>query len=157
MTETVQPALAYIARRDVSPQWRGFLQAMLPALAARLPGAERDTLLRETGERLAAAWPLDAAETLDGLEQRMNEVLAAARWGHVTLHLDAQDRTLRFLHGAAPCIPVASDPDGAWLGLVLEGLYAAWLSAQPGGGEAGAARVRLVSLKPGEAVLAFGQ
>jgi hypothetical protein len=157
MTETDQPALAYMARRDVSPQWRGFLQSMLPALAARLPEAERDTLLRETGERLAAAWPLDAAETLEGLEHRMNEALAGARWGHVALRLDAQDRTLRFLHGAAPCIPLATDPTGAWIGPVLEGLYAAWLSAQPGGNEAGSAQVRLVSLQPGLAELAFGQ
>jgi len=157
MTQTLQPALAYLARRDVSAQWRGFLGAMLPALAARLPDAERDALLRDAGERLAAAWPLQPADTLDGLEQRMNEALAAARWGHVALQLDAADRTLRFVHGAAPCVAAAGDPDGAWMGPVLEGLYAAWLSAQPGGGEAGAARVRLVSFTPGEAVLAFGQ
>ncbi len=64
MTEPLPPSLAYLARRDVSPQWRGFLQAMLPALAAHLPEPGRDALLRETGERLAAAWPLQAADTL---------------------------------------------------------------------------------------------
>lgn len=157
MTETDQPSLAYLARRDVSAQWRGFLQALLPALAARLPEPGRDALLRETGAQLAAAWPLGAADTLDALEHRMNDALATARWGQVRLELDTQDRRLRFLHAAAPCVPTAEDPAGAWIGPVLEGLYAAWLGAQPGGEEAGGAQVRLVSLQPGQAVLAFGQ
>ena len=157
MTQTDEASLAYLARRDVSPQWRGFLQAMLGTLAHRLDEAERGALLRDMGERLAEAMPLGAASTLEDLEARMNAALAPARWGHVALELDPQDRRLRFTHRAAPCVASEADPAGAWIGPVLEGLYAGWLSAQPGGTEAGGAEVRLEALRPGVATLGFGQ
>jgi hypothetical protein len=156
MMQTDPAALAYLARRDVSMQWRGFLRALLETLDVHLDRQSRDALLRAVGERLAAAMPLAPAETLAVLEVRMNEALAAAAWGHVRLHLDPQDRALHFAHSAAPCISTRDDEAGAWLGSVLEGLYATWLSAQPGGGEAGLARLRLVRLEPGLATLRFG-
>ena len=156
MTETDHAALAYLARRDVSRQWRGFLVALLEALDAQMDRAARDALLHALGQRFAAAMPLPPAETLEGLQRLMNEALAAAAWGHVALALDPQDRRLRFRHSAAPCIGTAQDPEGAWLGPVLEGLYGAWLGAQPGGEEAGAATVRLESLEPGLARLQYG-
>jgi hypothetical protein len=156
MTQTDQAALAYLARRDVSQQWRGFLRALLETLDAQMDPAARSTLLREVGQRLAAATPLSPAETLSGLEGRMNEALAAMAWGHVALELDPQDRRLRFLHRVAPCVALPQDPAGAWLGPVLEGLYGAWLAAQPGGEEAGPARVQLESMEPGLARLQYG-
>jgi hypothetical protein len=156
MTQMDHAALAYLARRDVSRQWRGFLGALLETLEGQMDSAARDALLRAVGQRLAAAMPLPPAETLEGLEARMNEALASATWGHVALELDPQDRRLRFRHSAAPCVSTPHDPAGAWIGPVLEGLYGAWLSAQPGGAEAGPATVRLEALEPGLARLQYG-
>ncbi|MBO1075618.1 cellulose biosynthesis protein BcsD [Roseomonas marmotae] len=156
MTQMDRTALAYLARKDAGAQWRGFLRALLETLEGQLDQPARDALLREVGRRFAAAMPLPPAETLAGLEARMNEALAAAAWGYVTLALDPQDRRLHFTHHAAPCIATAGDGAGAWLGPVLEGLFGTWLSAQPGGEEAGAATVRLTSLEPGLARLQFG-
>jgi hypothetical protein len=156
MTQTDHAALAYLARRDVSAQWRGFLRALLEVLEAQMEPSAREALLRAVGGRFAAAMPLPPADTLPELERRMNEALAAAAWGHVALELDPQDRQLRFTHSAAPCVAAPGDEAGAWLGPVLEGLYAAWLGAQPGGEDAGPAALRLVSLEPGLAKLRYG-
>jgi hypothetical protein len=156
MTQTDQAALAYLARRDVSIQWRGFLRALVDTLDARMERQDRDALLRDAGGHFAALMPLPPAETLEGLESQMNEALAAVSWGHVTLELDPQDRRLRFTHRVAPCVATPQDPAGAWLGPVLEGLYGAWLSAQPGGENAGPATVRLAELEPGLARLQYG-
>ena len=62
MTQTDQSALAYLARRDVSVQWRDFFRAVLETLDTTLEREGRDTMLRKVGERFAAAMPLPAAE-----------------------------------------------------------------------------------------------
>jgi hypothetical protein len=155
MTQMDQAPLAYLARRDVSMQWSGFLRALLDTLDAHLDRQSRDALLRAVGERFGAGMPLPTSETLASLETRMNEILASMTWGQVRLELDPQDRALLFIHTAAPCISTPADEDGAWLGPVLEGLYSNWLTAQQGT-ESGPAMVRLSKLEPGLAVLRFG-
>lgn len=155
MTQTDQSALAYLARRDVSVQWRDFLRALLETLDAQMDRSARDTLLRSVGERFAAMMLLAPSPTLAALEVRMNEALAAAAWGQVLLELDERAHSLRVVHSAAPCISSPGDEDGAWLGPVLEGLYSSWLSEQQGG-DSGGATARLVTLEPGLATLRYG-
>jgi hypothetical protein len=156
MTQTDQSALAYLARRDVSVQWRDFLRALLDTLDDTLQRDGRDTLLRAVGGRFAAAMPLPAAHTLAALEVRMNEALAAAAWGHVVLDLDERERMLRLVHAAGPCISTPGDEDGAWLGPVLEGLYSTWFAAQPGGEDNNGITVRVSALEPGLVTLRYG-
>jgi len=154
MTQTDHPALAYLARRDVSGQWRGFLRALVETLDAHLDANGRNALLRSVGARLGNDMPLRPAATLVELEARMNEALASIAWGYVTITLDEADRSLRLTHGAAPAIGVAGDDAGAWAGAVLEGLYGTWLSAQQGGTESGA-RLRLLQAGGGQALLRY--
>ncbi len=154
MTQADHSALAYLARKDVSGQWRHFLLALLDTLDVRMDRETRDGMLRAVGERFAASMPLAASATLAALEVRMNEALASISWGQVLLELDERAHNLRVVHSAAPCVSAPGDEDGAWLGPVLEGLYSAWLNDQQGGGSSTSARVE--SFEPGLTVLLYG-
>lgn len=132
MTAAEPTALSYLARRGVAAQWRGFLRALVETLDAHLDPASRDSLLRTVGTKLGANQPLPPCGSLAELEARMNEVLAAADWGWADLALDPNDRMLVITHCAAPAVGTGADPSGSWIGAVLEGLYGAWLGAQPG-------------------------
>jgi hypothetical protein len=130
---TAEPtALAYLARRGVAAQWRGFLRALVEELDSRLDAATRDGLLRAVGARLATLAPLPACGSLAELEARMNEALAASDWGYVEIGLDPNERVLLLSHCAAPAIATRTDPSGGWIGAVLEGLYGAWIASQAG-------------------------
>ncbi|PHK93652.1 cellulose synthase [Pseudoroseomonas rhizosphaerae] len=156
MTQMDPAALAYLARRDVSAQWRGFLRALLETLDAHLDRNTRNGLLRAVGTRLGQAVPLPAAATLPELEARMNAALAELSWGYVAVALDETDRSLRLSHHAAPAVGAAGDEAGEWFATVLEGLYAAWLAQQQGGGAEGGPQLRLVRHEPGLAELRYG-
>ncbi|MFC7610128.1 cellulose biosynthesis protein BcsD [Teichococcus aestuarii] len=158
MTQMDQAALAYLARRDVSAQWRGFLRALLETLDADLDRNTRNGLLRAVGGRLGQALPLPAATTLAELEARMNAALAELSWGYVSVALDEADRSLRLSHHAAPVVGAPGDEAGSWFATVLEGLYTAgwrrsrgWLgsgAATPRGAERagpGAAALRRIA------------
>jgi hypothetical protein len=125
-------SLAYLARRGVAAQWRGFLRALIETLDANLDAASRDALLRAVGMRLAGLMPLPACDSLPELEARINEALAACDWGWVEIALDPQDRSLVLTHSAAPSVAAGAEANGAWIAAVLEGLHGAWLGSQPG-------------------------
>lgn len=156
MTEPDQAALSYLARRDVSGQWRSFVRALVETLDAHLDAATRGGLLRSVGAQMGAEMPLRPATTLAGLEARMNEALAQLAWGYVAISLDETDRSLRLTHRAAPAIGVAGDEAGGWIAAVLEGLYGAWLGSQQGGGETSAG-LRTLQCEAGLVVLRYGQ
>jgi len=131
--QTADPdALTYFARRGVAQQWRVFLRAMMETLEGHLDHGAREGLLRMVGARMAALMPLPPCATLGELEARMNDTLATADWGYVQLSLDVNNRTLLLRHVAAPLVGTHADLTGSWAGAVLEGLYGAWFSQQPG-------------------------
>ncbi|RVT96927.1 hypothetical protein EOD42_11025 [Rhodovarius crocodyli] len=125
-------AISYMARRGVAPQWRGFLRALVETLDTHLDAAGRDALLRAVGGRMAQLAAIPACGTLAELETRINDVLAAADWGYAQISLDAQAKAMFIAHHAAPAVSTYHDAQGAWVGAVLEGLYAGWLATQPG-------------------------
>ncbi|MFL1462209.1 cellulose biosynthesis protein BcsD [Roseococcus sp. DSY-14] len=144
--------LAWLARRAVPAPWRVLLGALLEALPG---GAEaRAETLRAAGARLAAAAPLPPCATLEELERRVNDALAAMDWGHAAFFLELGRGVLVVRHRAAPCIPTAEDPQGAWVAAVLEGLHEAWLAGQAQ--LAPAPRLRRLSHEVGCTVLATG-
>lgn len=155
-TQITDPtALSYLARRGVAVQWRGFLRALVETLDAHLDATSRDSLLRAVGSRMAALAPMPACGTLAELESRMNDVLAAADWGYVQLSLDATARALLIHHAAAPLVSTHHDATGAWVGAVLEGLYATWLASQPGA--EGQVPLHRTPSSPGSVSLRYGR
>lgn len=156
MSMTTEPmTAAYLARRGVSPQWRGFLRALVDTLGGHLDAEATGSLMRAVGARMAESAPLPHCDTLADLEARINETLAVCEWGYVTLSVDTGARRLVLRHHAAPAVAAANDDDGAWIGPVLEGLYGTWLASQPGADAA--LRPALASYAPGAAELRYGQ
>lgn len=147
--------VAYLARKGVSAQWRGFLRALMETLDANMEPGSRDALLRAVGGRMAQLSPLPNCATLAELESRMNDVLATSDWGFVQVSLDTQSRALVLSHSVPPMVATHHDATGAWVGAVLEGLYAAWLSGQPGA-EAGVP-LRRQPATAGNVVFRFGR
>lgn len=150
-----QGALSYLARRGVSPQWRGFVRALMEVVDAHLPAEGRLVFLRALGEGMARQAPLPPCATLGELEAAMNTALAAAEWGYVEVALDEAQAALVLRHAAAPLIPLPADAAGAWIAPVLEGLYQAWLDAQPGAVEG--VPVRRAGQEGGLVVLRYAQ
>jgi len=146
---------AYLARRGVSHQWRDFLRALVETLGEHLDAEGRASLMRAIGNRMADAIPLSHCDTLAELESRINDALAAVEWGYVELSVDTGARQLVLRHHAVPAIAAGDDTDGRWIAPVLEGLYATWLSGQPGAD----AEVRPVvaAYAPGGATLLYGR
>lgn len=148
-------AMAYLARKGVAMQWRGFLRALLETLDANMDPESRDALLRAVGGRIAQLSPMPACGTLGELESRMNDVLAAADWGFVQIALDNSSRALVLTHSAPPMVATHHDATGGWITAVLEGLYAAWLASQSGA--EGNVPLRRQPAMAGSVVLRYGR
>jgi len=129
---TDAPMAAFLARRQVSAQWRGFLRCLVETLDSNLAQEDRNALLRAVGARMAAQTPLPAVGRLGDLEQRMNDVLAEVDWGFVEIFVDEERNRLVLNHTGAPAIATEADVTGAWIASVLEGLYGSWFAAQSG-------------------------
>jgi hypothetical protein len=155
MTSAEPITAAYLARRGVAQQWRGFVRAMVETLDAHLDAEGRAALMRAIGARMAGAMPLGYCDTLAGLEAQINDALGSAEWGYCRLSLDLAARRLLVVHGAAPAVGAGEDADGSWAGAVLEGLYSAWFAGQPGADATMAAR--LTAWQPGEAQLLYAR
>lgn len=124
--------LSYYRRtqRQRSPQWRGFLSALLGELHSGADPEEVRNFMRQVGRRMAQATPLTKVETLEELEAAMNKVWADMDWGWV--RLNAVSDGVRILHGAYPDVAGGADAKmwtAAWAS-VLEGAYTVWLQAQ---------------------------
>ncbi len=146
---------AYLARRNIAPQWRAFLRALAETLDEKLDAQARTALMRAIGQRMAQAMPLPRCDTLAALEIRINDALATIDWGYCTLSLEPGAGRLVVRHTAAPAIAASGDPVGRWVGAVLEGLYGAWFAGQPGA-DASLQPV-LASFVPGAATLHYGR
>ena len=124
--------LAAEMQRPQAVQWRFFVRALADEVDSLAGPGERDDMLRGMGRRMSRMMPLPPVEQLDALQIEMNEALAGLGWGHVHLHLNAEDRALIIRHHGLPLVGSLGTPAGTWLAALLEGLYEGWFSQQPG-------------------------
>ena len=124
--------LAADMTRSPSVQWRFFIRALADEVDSLAGPGERDDMLRGIGRRMARMMPLPFVDQLDALEMEMNEALAGMGWGHVQIHLNAEDRALVIRHRGMPMVGSLGMPAGTWLAALLEGLYEGWFAQQPG-------------------------
>ncbi|MBX5452527.1 MAG: hypothetical protein K6U10_01150 [Acidobacteriia bacterium] len=145
LKESLQSHYAHHSAGARSVHWRLFLRPLAEQIDAVAGVTARDDLLRRVGRGMAALLPLPPARTLGALEMEMNDALAESGWGSVRLLLDEEARTLRIVHVGLPRIGSAGTPPGTWLSCLLEGLYTAWMAAQPGSDPNLAAKIQQLS------------
>jgi hypothetical protein len=136
--------------------WRPFLRAFAAEIDVVAGSAGRDALLHGVGLQLARMYPLPVRESLDGLAMEMTETLDGFGWGSVGIAFSDREKCLLLTHQGLPRIGGAGDPPGTWLAGVLVGLYAGWMSQQPGTDASLVAR-RVASAQPDEIAIRYGK
>ena len=116
-----------------SVRFRTFLRALAEEIDSAAGPEGRDALLRKIGHRMARLVPLPSVASMEALQMEINERLGELGWGNARLDLNEAEHCLVITHMEMPHLGAAGDPPGTWLSAVLQGLYEAWIAAQPGG------------------------
>ncbi|QKJ85127.1 Cellulose synthase subunit D [Paramixta manurensis] len=114
------------------PGWFDLFSIMVSGMLENAGEEESHAFLRQTGDDLAARYPLAEARTVQDLETQINLALARFNWGFV--EIQPQENALTLLHMALPEGRDELAP-ALWrraLGAVFSGLYARWLRDQGG-------------------------
>lgn len=127
----MQGILEHLLERQVSPQWRGFLEALIGEFTDQLDRDALRQLMARIGMRFAAAHPLGSCESTDDLADALNAHWRDMEWGYA--ELSAEHEFLRIVHYAAPLRALGNDPL-AWSPAFLQGAYQAWLDSVGGTG-----------------------
>lgn len=133
-----------------------FLRALAAEIDGQAGAAGRDALLRAVGRQMARLAPLAAVASLEALEAEMNAVLECIGWGRTRLSLHEAERALVFTHTGVPRVGGLGEPPGLWLAAALEGLYEAWMEAQPGA-DAGVGARRLAGGSADEVLIRYAR
>ncbi|KWI58577.1 cellulose biosynthesis protein BcsD [Burkholderia cenocepacia] len=122
----MQDVLEHLLERQVSPQWRGFLEALAGEFVDQLDHDELRQLMTRVGARFAAAHPLPSCESTRDLAMALNARWREAQWGYAELS-DERD-FLRITHYAAPLRALGSG-NLAWSTAFLQGAYQCWFDS----------------------------
>ena len=116
--------LSYFESQSVSRQWAPFLDALGSVLTEQMPSRDLRAFMRALGKRMAAQLPLAEVDTLDDLQQCMNDNWSALSWGWV--QLVEEESFISIEHCAAPLLGMFGQDSVEWTPALLEGLYAEW-------------------------------
>jgi len=122
-------SLQYYARQQCSRQWVHFMAAMFAEFEERVAESEADQFLEALGAKMTRLLPLRRCESLDDLQDDINNVLEGIDWGWMRLR--EADSFIEIVHGAYPLIP-QDEARRSWMVPILEGLYGGWLGEQGG-------------------------
>ncbi|SOE50259.1 cellulose biosynthesis protein BcsD [Orrella dioscoreae] len=118
------PLFDYYRNRQAPLQWRGALGALAQSLTNHFSPEQLRTLLREAGQHFASQHPVQAAETVQSMQDAMNGVWTTQDWGWVDIH--DLDSFLTLTHYAAPLESAFGAQNLAWSAAFLEGVYEQW-------------------------------
>jgi len=122
-------SLRYYARQQCSRQWVHFLAAMFAEFEERVDLLEADQFLESLGARMARLLPLRRCDSLEDLQDDINNVLEGIDWGW--MRIGESDTFIEITHGAYPEVP-QDENRRSWLMPILEGLYSGWMGEQGG-------------------------
>lgn len=122
----------FLLRERISPQWYDFLQVLSEEMRSQLSGDEYRELLKNMGVRMAGRLGMGGKDTIEQLEDAINQQLGRIRWGYVKLQ-DSGNQ-LQIQHFLNPLL-MGLDADRGISGGFLEGMYEEWFrSAGADGG-----------------------
>ncbi|MCA8142930.1 MULTISPECIES: cellulose biosynthesis protein BcsD [Burkholderia cepacia complex] len=122
----MQEILEHLLERQVSPQWRGFLEALAGEFSDQLDQDELRQLMARVGVRFAAAHPLGPCESTDDLTNALNSRWREMEWGYA--ELSDEQAFLRIVHYAAPLRALGAGHLG-WSAAFLQGAYQGWFDS----------------------------
>lgn len=125
MPNSTNNQLDYFRIQQIPAFCRDLLRALGDEFASQSDADTLRLICRGIGGRMAAANPLQAAATLDGLAEQINVYLFSRHWGWVSL-AEAEDH-LKIIHAAAPLREMFGVASLPWSIGLLEGLYEQWL------------------------------
>jgi hypothetical protein len=121
-------ALSIAARRSSGRQWRAFIDALASVLPSAVGDDMTRAILARTGEQVAAAQPLGASTTVQGLAGALNDALERMDWGQIELR--ESDRSLDLVLAGYPLFE--SEDGRALFAATVESVLDAWLKSQAG-------------------------
>jgi hypothetical protein len=124
-----QISLDYYARQQCSRQWVHFMAAMFAEFEERVDASEADQFLQAIGFKMGLLLPLRRCDSLEDLEEDINNVLEGIDWGWVRVR--ERGAFIEITHGAYPLVP-QNESRRNWLVPILEGLYGGWFGHQGG-------------------------
>lgn len=129
----MSPHLNYYSQQHCHSQWRLFLELIFDELHSSAGKEKAAGFWQHIGHRMAETLKIPECDTLEGLENAINETLYRLDWGWVSI--SPEENKMRIRHSACP-VP-GSDPSSIEVSLLamsalLEGLYKEWLHQQGG-------------------------
>ena len=124
-----QISLDYYARQQCSRQWVHFMAAMFAEFEERVDASEANQFLQAIGFKMGLLLPLRRCDSLEELEEDINNVLEGIDWGWVRVR--ERGAFIEITHGAYPLVP-QNESRRNWLVPILEGLYGGWFGHQGG-------------------------
>lgn len=125
MSDLEQGSLVYFLSAPAGTQWTEFLAVLSEELADQMSPEENRAFLTVLGRRIARRNPLTQGETLQDLENFVNEFLRSSGWGWMRVR--DLNSSLEFLHSCSPLRQAFGDAAMDWAPGLLEGLYSEWL------------------------------
>lgn len=119
--------VTYLADRQCSSQWKGFLQNLAEVLASVGSETELKSLAHRAGMRFASQQPLPACDTLDDIRLAMCAVWHPLDWGWVELY--EHPTHLQIVHRCSPLVAGFGSTHALWVSGYLEGAYQQWFDA----------------------------
>jgi hypothetical protein len=122
----MQEILEHLLERQVSPQWRGFLEALAGEFSDQLDQDELRQLMARVGMRFAAAHPLGPCESTDDLANALN-----ARWREMEWATPSCPTNRHFCASFITrrrCAPLGAGHLG-WSAAFLQGAYQGWFDS----------------------------
>ena len=126
-----QRSLDYYRQRQGGSQWQPLLSRLFTELASSAGVESALDFLHFVGQRMAEDMPVPEQDTLEGLEQAINERWRTMDWGWCSLSAEAD--MISIVHGAWPRVNgVNATLATNAMASVLEGAYQFWLQRQGG-------------------------
>jgi len=122
----------YLSQQMLSKQWGDLFFSLAIEMEHRLDKDTLKSLMFQTGARMAKGFPVEKNQSLEGVEQVINEIWMTCNWGWITM-FEGEHR-ICIEHNFSPLSSALGHQADEWAGELLTGFYASvfdQLSAGP--------------------------
>lgn len=140
--------LGWFQRQQTPAGWFDLLTIMIEGMAENTSEQQSRPFLLHMGDKLAHSYPLSPSETINELENSINQHLRYFGWGYIDI--SATETSLIFHHQAFPvCHGQSEEGQHRWcnaFSTIMEAVYSRWMQQQGGEAHVIVTRDRVLSL-----------